>query len=363
MPDRVPAQRKPRFCGQCGVALPSNDPRFCIECGHPVRARSAAPAPATPAAATGPTVRLPNAPGEQSVVGGTVKLPSSGAIPPGLWFVPELPGPDDIMAIYVPLRAVVGGWSGTINDGWRKVDHAWAADGSSRNRVRFEVDRSWFAAPHYAEGAQLHARIGATSFAEEGHTRRGFRYRVGANPPMEVVEAWWADAHGRRLAHPVPQIQLMAPPRVRRVSDYPEKIARLNAREADVWAKAGAAKGLYRMPNAAQQRTPVGRGIPLFEVSGPTALLRLAGLYPQVYRAQIRNPLICKAGGWPALQKRIRADAQGLGLDMDTDAVIEWWLDRQGYDGAVLERGAHPQSYERRMVVAFRRSQIAEVVG
>ena len=115
-------QRTPRFCGHCGAHLPAGKPRFCIECGHSVRWAAGAAPPSVVAehdrVADGPTVLLPNARGEQSVVGGTVKLPTSEAIPPGLWLLPEVPGPSDVIAIYAPLHAVVGGWSATTSDGW-----------------------------------------------------------------------------------------------------------------------------------------------------------------------------------------------------------------------------------------------------
>lgn len=360
-------EKQARFCGQCGAVLPPNDPRFCIECGHRVWSpTSAAPRPVEEPrgrAAVGPTVRLPNARGEQSVVGGTVKLPTSGAVPPGLWLLPNVPGPSDVVAIYAPLHAVVGGWSATTSDGWRKLGQAWAADGTSRELVRFEVEREWFAALGCAEDMRLRVRIGASSFADEGRTRRGFRYRIGADPPMEVIDAYWTDARPRqRRDLPVPEIQIMAPPRVRRVSDYGETILRLNAREAESWSKASAVHGVFRMPEPAQQRTPAGRGIPLFEVPGGTALTALTGMLYRLHRVQMRHPLIVGAGAWVGLRQRIQAEARGLGLDMETDAVIEWWLDRQGHDGAVFERGAHAFA-QGRTVVAFRRSQIAEIVG
>jgi hypothetical protein len=52
------------------------------------------------------------------------------------------------------------------------------------------------------------------------------------------------------------------------------------------------------------------------------------------------------------------ATARGLGLDLETDLVVEWWLDRQGHDGVVIE-DAQPLYEHRRVVIAFRRSQIA----
>jgi len=356
----------PRFCGQCGAPLPPGHPRFCIECGHPLGHHTPQDAPPSSQpdhpAATGPTVRLANARTEQSVVGGTVKLPSSGAVPPGLWFAPELPGPDDIVAIYAPLRAVVGGWSGLIENGWEKLGQAWAGDGTSRDLVRFAVERVWFAAPDAAQGMKLHVRITAAAHADEGRTRRGFRYRIGADPPMEVAASWWSEGDAPRYDLAVPQIQIMAPPRIRRVSDYPEQVQRMVAREAETWAQQGEVRGLFRMPNPAQQRTIAGRGIPLIEVSAIGALLRLGGAVQRLYRVLMHRPLVCRSGDWPKLKRRMAHDAAGLGLDMRADAMIEWWLDREGYDGVVLERGAHRYGGGR-AVIAFRRSQIALIEG
>lgn len=360
-------RRPPRFCGQCGAALPLDSPRFCIECGHPItQARDANGDAADVSsgaadAVTGPTVRLPNAPGAQIVLGGTVKLPTSGAIPPGLWLVPEHPGASDVAAIYAPLHAVVGGWSATTADEWRKLGHTPAGDGSTRELVRFEVEREWFAAPGCANDMRLHIRIGVSSLAEEGRTRRGFRYRISADPPMEVVDAWWVDSHKQpRRELPIPAIQIMAPPRVRRVSDYHETILRMNAREAEVWAGASVLQGVYRMPDPIQQRTPVGRGIPLLEVRGGVLLNRLTGLRQRLHRVLLRNPLVVGVGAWAPLLEHIRHDARGLGLDMENDAMIEWWIERHAYDGALFEDRSHPFS-RGRTVVAFRRSQIAEV--
>ncbi len=177
-----------RFCAFCGADLPPGSLRFCIECGQPVESLLREE-DAAPSAATGPTVRLANVRTGQVVVGGTVKLPSSGAVPPGLWFAPELPGPDAIVAIYAPLRAVVGGWSGLIDHGWKKCSQEWAADGTSRALVRFTVERVWFAVPGAAHNMRLQVQIGAMAHAGEGRTRRGFRYRIGADPPMDVVTA------------------------------------------------------------------------------------------------------------------------------------------------------------------------------
>ncbi|HWQ12720.1 MAG TPA: zinc ribbon domain-containing protein, partial [Roseiflexaceae bacterium] len=125
-----PTHPPPRFCTQCGAALPPGNPRFCIECGHAIggtgrvlRAEAIDNQRPPPHAArsTQHAVHLPNAGTAQSVVGGTVKLPTSGAVPPGLWFAPEPPGAADAVAVYVPLRAVRGGWSGLTSHGWRRV--------------------------------------------------------------------------------------------------------------------------------------------------------------------------------------------------------------------------------------------------
>lgn len=350
-----------RFCTFCGADLPPGSPRFCIECGQPVESSLRAE-DAAPSAATGPTVRLANARTGQVVVGGTVKLPSSGAVPPGLWFAPELPGPDAIVAIYAPLRAVVGGWSGLIDHGWKKCSQEWAADGTSRALVRFTVERVWFAAPGAAHNMRLQVQIGAMAHAEEGRTRRGFRYRIGADPPMDVVTAWWVEGPTPRFDLPAPQIQIMAPPRIPRVSDYAETVRRMSAREAETWARQGEVHGLFRMPNSTQQRTPVGRGIPLLEVSALGALLRFGAAVGRLYRVQVFRPLVCDAATWKRIKQRIVHEAASLGLDMNTDAMIEWWLDREGYDGALFERNAHPYGGGR-AAIAFRRSQIASIEG
>jgi hypothetical protein len=364
------AYRSPRFCPQCGAALTLSDAVFCMACGHPI-APSAAPETSPDnttgnPAVTGPTVRLPNARVAQSVVGGTMKLPSSGATPPGLWFLPEPPGPDDVIAIYAPLRAVVGGWSGTTSDGWQKFDQEWVKDGTSRMLVSFTVEREWFPAPGCAGDLCLRIRLRSTSLAQEGHTRHGFRYRIGSDSPMSVLEARWVDATAQpRPDLPLPQIQIMAPPRVQRISDYAdEAIGQMHPREAEMWVQRGVVHGLFRLPNTFQQRTPVGRGLPLIEVGGSGVGRRLVGLFHRLYRVQLHNPLICRAGTWEALQPRIQQEARTLGLDIETDAMIEWWLDRQGYDSALFEPKAHRYDNGRqRVVIAFRRSQIVEVRG
>jgi hypothetical protein len=355
----------PRFCAQCGAALPPGNPHFCIECGHTLRAESRDPSAEADAEERGAdlspsaTVQLPNARSAQSVVGGTVKLPTSGAIPPGLWFSPEPPGAEDAVAVYAPLRAVRGGWSGLTSHGWRRTSRGPAGRGTAREVVRFEVAREWFPAEGAAEGLRLRVRIGASSFAEEGRVRLGFRYGIGRNPPMEVLDACWLDAEGReRRDLPPPQIQLMAPPRVVRVSDLREEIQRMGARAAHEWALAGAVHEVYRLIDFGQQRTPLGRGLRLVEVAASGGVLDR--FLQQRYRVQILRPLVCDAVRLEEVRGQAQEEAGGLGLDMESDAVIEWWLDRQGYDGALLEPGAHAHG-ARRMAIAFRRAQIAQI--
>ncbi|MFO7170786.1 MAG: zinc ribbon domain-containing protein [Chloroflexota bacterium] len=358
----------PRFCGQCGAALPEGA-QFCIECGSPARGAGQEPrreGPALRPEAAAPrgavTVRLPNARSAQSVVGGTVKLPTSGAVPPGLWFRPEPPGAEDAVAVCVPLRAVKGGWSGLTSHGWRRVDRSWAGDGTSRDVVRFEVEREWFAADGCASGLRLRVRIGAASHAAEGRERLGFRYRLGRNPPMSVLDARWLDAEGReRRELAVPQIQLMAPPRVPRVSDFQEEIRSMGAREANEWALGGAVHGVFELIDSGQQRTPFGRGLRLAEITGGRGGL-LGRLLQQRYRVRIERPIVCDAVAVAEIRGRAQEEARGLGLDMESDAVVEWWLERQGYDGGVLEPGAHSFG-DRRVAVVFRRAQIAKITG
>ncbi|MBC8160882.1 MAG: zinc ribbon domain-containing protein [Roseiflexaceae bacterium] len=355
----------PTFCTSCGEQLPPNDPRFCIVCGAAVRrasvtsagARLLEPVQAT-AAVTGATVRLANARVEQAVVGGTVRLGTSTAVPPGLWMLDTPPGADRVLAVYAPLRAIVGGWSATTSDGWQKTA-ATPQDGSTL--FNFETVREWFPSHGHGQGLRLRVRIRASSGAEEGRTRRGFTYRVGTDAPMEVLDAHWVDAEGRRCTMPLPDIQLMAPPRVPRVSDYDEAIGWLPPNNAEIWSLAGKIHGQFLLLNAAQQRTPVGRGLLLEQLALSVQVLRFAGFSSnQLYRVLIHNPLVVAIGQWARLQRSMRAEAAKLGLDLGTDAAIEWWLDQQGYDGALFERGAYPDSAAR-TVVAFRRSQIAAI--
>ena len=56
----------------------------------------------------------------------------------------------------------------------------------------------------------------------------------------------------------------------------------------------------------------------------------------------------------------MQADAQELGLDMDTDSVVERWLDRRGHDGVVFEPSKE-QGENRQVVIAFRRTQVTAI--
>jgi hypothetical protein len=317
-----------------------------------------------PASLSTATVRLANATSEQAVVGGTVKLPSAGAIPPGMWFAPDPPGSEQIVAVYAPLRAVKGGWSGLTMHGWRRTERVWAGGSTTRDRLQFAVERVWFAAPGAADGLRLHVRIGAESFAEEGKNRLGFRYKIGRNPPMQVLDAAWRTDGGQLVAGlPMPQIQLMAPPRVARVSDLPEEIHRLGARAAHEWALAGTVHGVFHLLDWNQQRTPLGRGLRLLELPPKGGVSgALDGLLTTRFRVQIHRPLICDASTLAGSLGQAQAAAATFGLDMESDAVIEWWLEREGYDGALLAPDAHAHG-DTRMAIVFRRNQIAQVSG
>lgn len=353
----TPEPAPTRLCPHCGADLPPSNPRFCIDCGGALDPNGAEepPAIAIPAT-TGPTVRLGNARVEQSVIGGTIRLASSGAIPPGLWFQDALPGPEDIVAVYAPLRAVVGGWSGLVGAKWQRSKTAPSAIGT-RTLFRFEAEQVWFPASGYGQGLKLHVRILAQSEADEGRSRRGFRYRAHYDPPMEVDESWWADDAGRRVERAAPQIQLMAPPRIPRVSDYNEAIRWMPAANAEAWARAGQLPGRFQLLNTAQQRTPAGRGLPLADLSARWLPLRLLSRPAQTWCVQALHPLICRLSEWPALEQRIRREARGLGLDMGTDLEVEWWLDRQGHDCVVLEDARRLYGHQR-VAIAFRRAQV-----
>lgn len=353
----------PAYCQHCGAALPSAEANFCIECGRPVADGVPDDTGAPVSSAGVPTVRLSNAQVEQTVVGGTVKLPSSGAFPPGIWQLAEPPGPDDIVAIYAPLRAIVGGWSGLSGAGWQPDAAAPALARGTAMLFRFVCEREWFARPGGAGGLRLRARIQAEAEAAEGHARRGFRYRVAHDPPMQIVAARWIDLAGReRRDLPLPQIQLMAPPRIPRVSDFAEAIRVLPAPEAHVWAQRGAERGVFRLLHTAQQRTPAGRGLPLVGEGLGARLSRLFGRGETRYRVQLQRPLVCRWPEWPEWISQMRAAGRDLGLDFEADSVIEWWLDRQGHDGVIFESAQRLYGHDR-AVIAFRRSQIARIEG
>src|SRR5262245_48028681 len=357
-----PSAHQPRFCRHCGAALPPNAPRFCIECGGALaRGEPAADPTPKPAVSAAPTVRLPNARVEQSVIGGTIQLPTSGAIPPGLWFQEQPPGPDDVVAIYAPLRAIVGGRSGLSGMGWRPAEQPAVASGT-RMTFRFETWREWFPATNCGQGLRLRVRVRARARGGEGRTGRGSRDRTYHDPPMEVATAWWIDpTGGKRSDQPRPQIQIMAPPRVLRVSDYDESIGTLLEADAEAWAREGQIHGLYQLLNDTQQRTPAGRGLPLAEVGARWFPLRLLSRVAPAYRLRVSHPLVCRWGEWRRMQSRIRDEARGLGLDLETDLVIEWWLDRQGHDCVIFE-DARPLYGHQRTAIAFRRSQIARCI-
>ncbi|WP_322820022.1 zinc ribbon domain-containing protein [Chloroflexus sp.] len=356
--------RSPRFCPNCGALLPAGNPRFCIECGHQLQ-----PLPASEATLSSPgsvmTVRLPNARVEQSVIGGTIRLPSSGAIPPGMWVLDEPPGAQHVVAIYAPLRAVVGGWSGLSGNGWRREER-YAISGS-RMVHTFTAERVWFPAPGCGGGLQLHVTIAATAESEEGKSRLGFRYREGSNPPMQVIRAEWRNANGEVIRHqPLPEIQIMAPPRVLRVSDFRETIRQMSTDEMKHWLAGSAVQGTYRLVGGnVQQRTPAGRGLVLTEVTSDTTKRRswwqrLLAPGPTRYYIRVEYPLIIGLGEWKRQVKQMTHEAAGLGLDIETDAVIEWWLDRYAYDGVIFHGAAQRYQFDQ-VVVVFRRGQLAEV--
>ncbi len=356
------SDHRPRFCPQCGAALPAADSRFCVACGHAVV--GGAP-PALPTA-TGATVRLANARSEQSVIGGTVRLPSSGAIPPGLWVHDAPPGRADVVAVYAPLRAVVGGWSGLRGRGWRALGGE--AQGT-RMHFRFIANLEWFPASGCGHGLRLRVQVEARSSAEEGRERHGFRYSLQRNGPMQVREVAWYDPTGQPApAWPLPQIQLMAPPRVLRVSDYDDIVATVTARDGVTWAGETHAPGMFRPYNAnlfAQEHTPVGRGITLIPQDSAQPERRgwlLRVLTPSTYRYRVRvnNPFRCTLAAWmDAHLPQIRAEAQGLGLDLEPATAAEWWLDRYGHD-AVIFTEAHKRYKAAEALIVFRRAQIAQ---
>lgn len=360
-----------QFCLHCGAALPSGSPRFCIACGAPVEASSTEdpfdePDAALPAI-TGPTVKLVNAGVLQEVIGGTVRLPVASAVPPGFWNRDQPPGPADVVAIYPPLRAVRGGWSGLIGRGWKAA----GSTGRSPDMIfHFTAAVRWFPAPGYGAGLSLMVEVAAKASAMPGRERRGFRFRLNRDGPMQVVRAAWLDPHGRSLGHlPLPQIQIMAPPRIPRVSDLPEQPLELDARAAAEWAEGSQARGAYRLyrDTLIQEHTPVGRGITLIplregsEEGRPWWSRWLPGVIPPRYRVRMDRPFTCDFREWPERLAAIRAEAAGLGLDADPALAVEWWLDRYGYDGAIFS-GAHKRYGAKHVVIAFRRGQLARIV-
>ncbi|GIV89712.1 MAG: zinc ribbon domain-containing protein [Chloroflexus sp.] len=352
------------FCPRCGAPLPPGNPRFCIECGYPVAAQPEGTPPAPSPSSVGQmTVRLPNARVVQSVIGGTVKLPSSGAVPPGMWVLDEPPSAQTVVAIYAPLRAIVGGWSGLSGQGWRRDERQALA--GSRMLFTFLAERVWFPAPGCGGGLQLHVTIAAIAESEEGRERIGFRYCIGDDPPMEVRYAEWRTSDGHPVPNqPLPAIQIMAPPRIPRVSDLNETIRRMSRSEADRWLVGSVTQGVYQLLGGdIQQRTPAGRGLLLVEVVEEEQcnwLQRLFVVTPARYRVRIERPLTVDLTAWNRQVKQIRQEAAALGLDVATDAAIEWWIDRYGYDGVIFT-GADQRYRCNQVIVAFRRGQVVRV--
>ncbi len=363
MDDRRPP---PKFCPQCGAALPPGEARFCIECGHPVRGRAPAEDEARPEPALGATVRLANATVPQQAIGGTVKLPVSGAVPPGLWVRDEPPGPEDVVAIYPPLRPVRDGWSGLVGRGWRP---AGSEAVGTRMIFHFTAAVEWFPADGCGAGMRLAVEVAASSRAWEGKERRGFRFGLRRDGPMRVVSASWRDGAGRPApGRPLPQIQIMAPPRVPRVADLDDAPALLDAREAALWAEGSQAPGAYRLhrEQLMQEHTPVGRGITLIPLrdGGKGGRLWWGRLLPSAaparYRARVERPFICALADWPAQLRAIGAEAKGLGLDLEPALAAEWWLDRNGHDGVIFT-GAKARYGAERALIVFRRGQLAQI--
>lgn len=359
----------PRFCHNCGAELPSEQARFCIECGVPIRgaAEAATPAAPEPLQAVGtPTIQLPNARVGQQVIGGTVKLPGSGAVPPGLWVIDTPPGPDDVVAIYPPLRAVRDGWSGLVGRGW----HAAGSEArGSQTIFHFHSEVLWFPAPGCGSGLRLSSKISANSRAWEGRGRRGFRFGVQRDGPMQIVHSFWQDGAGREVfGQSLPQIQIMAPPRVPRVSDIDEQPALLDAREANLWVGESQAKGAYRLwrDQLVQEHTPVGRGITLIPLregrSGPRSWFGrlVATMQADRYRVRVMQPFTCTLAAWKGQIKKIRQEAQALGLDLDPALAAEWWLDRNGYDGVIFT-AARARYDAEQVLIVFRRGQLAQI--
>lgn len=360
----------PKFCPNCGSALPPGGPRFCIVCGHAIHGAAdedvAAPPDEAAPGRPGATVRLSNARVAQQVIGGTVKLPVSGAVPPGLWVRDEPPGPEDVLAIYPPLRPVSGGWSGLIGRGWRP---AGSAAHGTKMVFHFQAEVAWFPADGCGAGLRLLTTVAASSHAWEGKARRGFRFGLRRDGPMQITTAHWQDAAGRPLPdRPLPQIQIMAPPRVPRVADLADAPALLVAPEATLWAQGSQALGTYRLyrDQVMQEHTPVGRGITLVplregrEQGRPWWGKLLGGALPARYRARVVHPFVCVLADWDERLRAICAEARGLGLDLDPALAAEWWLDRQGHDGVIFT-AAQAHYHAERVVIVFRRSQLARI--
>ncbi len=336
-------------CPHCGAELPETA-QFCVECGREL-----------PDAPT--QVQLPNARVAQSVVGGTIKLASSGAIPPGLWTFDQPPGARDIVAVYAPLRAVVGGWSGLIDAGWQLTNQLPPHPGSTMPRFQFSATREWFPASGCGAGMRLVVTILAEAEAQEGRTRRGFRYRAHYDPPMQIENTrWQAERGAHALGLPLPEIQIMAPPRVIRISDIHETPQILPEPLAVGWAREGKLHEAFHLLGEKQLRTPAGRGLVLGSVASQGMIDRFLRRMQRRSYVRLLNPLRASWAEWTKLQPQITSQARDLGLALETDAVIEWWLDQQGHDGVVLEGVAERYQYPR-IAIAFRRGQIVHVEG
>lgn len=366
----TPPARRPKFCPHCGEPLPPGSPRFCVECGAPTGWEGDdEPASHAPAASTGPTVQLPNARVAQQVIGGTVRLPDSGATPPGLWTRDEPPGPHDVVAIYAPLRAVRRGWSGQIGRGWQTAGSA--QEGRSTVFL-FRATVEWFPAEGCGAGLRLQVEIEASSQSDvEGRERRGFRFGLRRNGPMRVTAAEWRDVDDNPVpGRPLPQIQIMAPPRVPRLYELGEQPARMDPRAAHEWATGSQAPGAYRLYHAElhQEHTPAGRGctlVPLREASQverPWWRRLLEGQQPARYRVRLERPFSCRLADWPGQLGRIREEARALGLDLDPATAAEWWLDRNGHDGMIFTAAEARYGVERAVIV-FGFGQLARIEG
>jgi hypothetical protein len=360
--------RRPKFCPDCGEPLPPGAPRFCVACGEPTGWEGGAEPPSqAPMASTGPTVQLANARVPQEVIGGTMRLPDAGATPPGLWTRDEPPGPADVLAIYAPLRAVRRGWSGLVGRGWQ-------AAGSAREGeitvFLFRASVDWFPADGCGGGLRLQATIEASSHTDvAGRTRRGFRFGLRRDGPMRVVAAAWRDAEGRPVdERPLPQLQIMAPPRVPRLYEAGEGPALLDAQSAHEWATGSQASVAYKLfyGHLHQEHTPAGRGctlIPLREAEGagrPWWRRLLEGRQFQRFRVRLERPLRCRLADWPGQLDRIRAEASALGLDLDPATAAEWWLDRNGHDGVIFSEAQERYGAEQALIV-FSFAQLAEI--